>query len=304
MDSRNFRKCMIIITLSMLLIGWKTYAGNVDPSAEGHKYAWSENTGWINFEPSYGPGVTVSDSGLTGYAWGENIGWINMDPNQLGVTNDGSGNLSGYAWGENIGWISFSCANSGMCANVDYGVTIDPVTGVFSGYAWAENIGWISFYSDGAGPFSITTSWRCDYDDDGLINSLENEICTDPDDADTDDDGIPDGIEDSNQNGTVDTGETDPCDADTDGDGVQDGTESGVTEGHPTDTGAEFIPDADPSTTTDPLNPDSDGDGLLDGQEDFNYNGKWDNRESDPNNELSPEDFPWEIFYPAFIRNR
>src|SRR5206468_4047197 len=71
--------------------------------------------------------------------------------------------------------------------------------------------------------------------------------CPSPLDADSDDDGIPDGCidglngaplngtctdkregEDLNRNGAKDAGETDPCKADTDGDGLQDGTEVGV----------------------------------------------------------------------------
>ena len=53
--------------------------------------------------------------------------------------------------------------------------------------------------------------------------------CTDPNDLDTDDDGIPDRDEDENNNGILDFGETDPCNIDTDGDGIQDGTELGYT---------------------------------------------------------------------------
>jgi len=57
-------------------------------------------------------------------------------------------NIWGYAWSENIGWISFSCRNT-MAEGTgnDYGVDVDPATGLFSGYAWSENIGWISFES-------------------------------------------------------------------------------------------------------------------------------------------------------------
>ena len=121
---------------------------------------------------------------------------------------------------------------------------------------------------------------------------LEDSYCTDPNDADTDDDGILDGVEDANHNGLVDTGETDPCNIDSDGDGIQDGTELGISEpvtdpdgdgpllGTDTDV---FIPDADPATTTDPLNPDTDGDGLTDGEEDTNHNGRVDPGETDPN---------------------
>jgi hypothetical protein len=111
------------------------------------------------------------------------------------------------------------------------------------------------------------------------------------DDADTDDDGILDGVEDANQNGLVDTGETDPCEVDTDGDGIQDGTELGYTLG---DVGADtdtstFQPDEDPATTTDPLSSDTDGDGFRDGREDSNQNGKVDLGEDDPSD---PNSYP------------
>ena len=141
-----------------------SYPGNMDPDDEGSQYAWSENAGWINFQPTWGPGVTVNDTALVGHAWGENIGWINLSPAHGGVTNDGAGNLAGYAWGENSGWISFSCANTGSCGTVDYGVTIDPTTGEFGGYAWGENIGWINFGPNEGG---VETSWRGCIDNDG-----------------------------------------------------------------------------------------------------------------------------------------
>ncbi|MFC1780050.1 hypothetical protein ACFLZU_06925, partial [Thermodesulfobacteriota bacterium] len=43
--------------------------------------------------------------------------------------------------------------------------------------------------------------------------------------SDIDGDGIPDYIEDTNGNGEFDTGETDPNNPDTDGDGILDGNE-------------------------------------------------------------------------------
>ena len=116
-----------------------------------------------------------------------------------------------------------------------------------------------------------------DSDNDGLQDSLEESGCTDPNDADTDDDGILDGVEDANHNGVLDAGETDPCDPDTDNDGIQDGTESGLTEadvGSDTDL-AVFVPDADSSTTTNPLLADTDGDGVSDGDEDLIGTAKW-----------------------------
>jgi hypothetical protein len=131
-----------------------SYAENIDPYEDDSQYAYGENVGWLNFEPSQSEGAHVSQTQLTGYVWAENIGWISLSCENsgscgtvnYGVTNDGAGNLSGYAWSENAGWISFSCDNTSSCGIVDYGVTID-VDGNFGGYAWAENIGWINFNS-------------------------------------------------------------------------------------------------------------------------------------------------------------
>lgn len=119
--------------------------GNIDTS---NKYAWSENAGWLNFNPTTNGGVTVHDTYLSGYAWAENIGWIklgsgtgpysNTTSANWGVNRDsGTGALSGYAWSENAGWINFDSSNGQ--------VIIDTSTGSFDGYAWAENVGWIHF---------------------------------------------------------------------------------------------------------------------------------------------------------------
>nr|HPE60893.1 discoidin domain-containing protein [Thiolinea sp.] len=94
-----------------------------------------------------------------------------------------------------------------------------------------------------------------DPDGDGLTNAQEALLGTDPEDADTDNDGISDGIEDANQNGVVDAGETSPLDADSDDDGLSDGAEDANHNGT-VDTGE-----------TDPLNADTDADGLQDGTE-------------------------------------
>jgi len=130
-------------------------AENIDPDMDGSQYAWAENAGWINGQPSEagGPGVEVGPSGLSGWMWGENVGWISLSCTNTagcgtvayGVTNNGMGQLAGYAWSENIGWLSFSCTNTGSCGASQYGVTIDPLTGLFQGEAWSENIGWVSF---------------------------------------------------------------------------------------------------------------------------------------------------------------
>jgi uncharacterized repeat protein (TIGR01451 family) len=115
---------------------------------------------------------------------------------------------------------------------------------------------------------SMTDPNDPDTDDDGLSDGTEvlGENPTDPLDPDTDDDGLCDGPlatdecepgEDRNANGARDPGETDPNDADTDDGGVGDGVE--VNRG------------------TDPLDPsddygadqDSDNDGLTDAEEEI-----------------------------------
>lgn len=159
-------------------------------------------------------------------------------------------------------------------------------------------------------PFAIATS---DCDNDGL--TLEEEIAegTDPSVADTDLDGINDGDEldgnsnplnacdpnvyavaaldcdndgltngeeDANNNGSFDSGETNADNPDTDGDGINDGDEL--------DAGSDPLNSCDPNPNalasndcdndgldnteeaaegTDPTNPDTDGDGINDGDE-------------------------------------
>jgi hypothetical protein len=137
---RNRRYISVVVTsILACMLASVVVAENIDPMDDGSQYSWGENVGWINWEPSYGPGCTVGDYTVTGYLWGENIGWINLSPTYGGVTNDGAGNLTGYAWGENVGWINF---------NPTYGgVAIDD-KGYLEGWAWGENIGWIHLEYD------------------------------------------------------------------------------------------------------------------------------------------------------------
>jgi hypothetical protein len=106
---------------------------------------------------------------------------------------------------------------------------------------------------------------------------------TDPLDLDSDEDGIEDGEEDLDGDGAMSSGETDAALADTDGDGLPDGLELGLTAGTLDTNGATFIPDADPLTTTDPLLADTDGGGVEDGIEDQSRDGAVDTWETNPN---------------------
>ncbi len=154
MNIRIFIKTAVTAVLFALICA-SAQAGN------SSGYAWSENTGWANFDPT-GGGVTVYDDHLEGYVWHENIGWIrlgtftagaahtyaNTTNLNYGVNNDGSGTLSGYGWSENAGWINFSPTGGG--------VTI--TGGSFDGYAWAENVGWIHFKNASA-PYNVVATW-------------------------------------------------------------------------------------------------------------------------------------------------
>jgi outer membrane protein OmpA-like peptidoglycan-associated protein len=128
-----------------------------------------------------------------------------------------------------------------------------------------------------------------DADGDGIPDTIEdpndNDVVdpgeTDSKDPDTDGDGLTDGEEDKNLNGVWERGETDPTNADTDRDGLTDGTELGV------DSAGNPIPGAN---KTNPLSPDTDRDGLRDGLEDANRNGKRDVGETDPAHEDTDRD--------------
>ena len=129
-----------------------------------HKFAWTENCGWMNWADAGTPpgaqSALVHTSFLSGFAWCENIGWINLgngnptddcdgqpcystsNGGETGVNLDSiTGELSGFAWGNNIGWINFS---GGARATPPNPARLDPTAHRFRGYAWSENLGWIN----------------------------------------------------------------------------------------------------------------------------------------------------------------
>jgi clumping factor A len=103
-------------------------------------------------------------------------------------------------------------------------------------------------------------------------------IGTNPQDGDSDDDGVLDGAEANYALDTDRDGQINALDPDSDGDGVLDGTEVGLTTaGADTDvTRGNFVPDADPATTTSPVDPDTDRGGVPDGVEDTDHDGQID----------------------------
>ncbi len=124
-----------------------------------------------------------------------------------------------------------------------------------------------------------------DSDGDGLSDSFETELGSNPKDADTDDDGVIDGLEPNPADDTDGDGLINVVDVDSDNDGLYDGTELGLgCENPATDPATKScVPDADMGqTTTSPVDPDTDDGGVSDGSEDSNLNGAIDAGETDP----------------------
>jgi hypothetical protein len=112
-----------------------------------------------------------------------------------------------------------------------------------------------------------------------------------PQDLDTDDDGLAD-LDESN------LFSTDPITFDTDGDGLSDGLELGVDTPTSESNPLIFVPDLDPSTQTNPLQADSDFGGLSDDIEDGNKDGRLDTWETDPN---APNDDSFAAYFSGIV---
>jgi len=132
----------------------------------------------------------------------------------------------------------------------------------------AENVAPVRGGITDVGLITVASLTFADADQDGAADMVEAILGLDPADADTDNDGTPDGDEDADSDGLSDVGEfilaTDPQIADTDGDGVRDGDEDadgdGLSDGEETRGAADGV-------LTNPFRADSDGDGMLDGYE-------------------------------------
>jgi uncharacterized repeat protein (TIGR01451 family) len=126
---------------------------------------------------------------------------------------------------------------------------------------------------------------KADRDNDGLSDRLEMTLKSDPDDADTDDDGTPDGAEANPSEDTDLDGRINVLDVDSDNDALYDGTEVGRgCADAATDTSLKHCrPDGDQGKTkTSPLLFDTDKGGVSDGSEDLDGNGALDQGELDP----------------------
>ncbi len=123
-----------------------------------------------------------------------------------------------------------------------------------------------------------------DIDLDGLSDRLEATLGSSRVDADSDDDGLLDGLEPNPSLDMDGDGLLSASDPDSDDDGLLDGTEEGsLCDAFATSREAGIcVPDADPETRTFSLLRDSDRAGASDGSEDWNLNGRLDPDETSP----------------------
>jgi outer membrane protein OmpA-like peptidoglycan-associated protein len=136
------------------------------------------------------------------------------------------------------------------------------------GYRALSEDSWDSYYNVSLGLSYTGENCKSDEDKDGLGKCLEKEIGTDPNNPDTDGDGLNDGEE-------YLTYKTNPLVVDTDGDGLSDFEEVKTYRTNPlaVDTDGDGLSDGDEvmKYKTDPLKTDTDGDGLNDGDEVLMY---------------------------------
>jgi len=157
------------------------------------------------------------------------------------------------------------------------------------------------YWNAGLGLIFTGESGSSDGDLDGLTLDQEKQIGTNPDLADTDNDGLIDGLEfnqyktdplkmdsdgdDLNDNEEVKSYTTDPNNLDTDNDGISDGEEIGNYDTDPlrSDTDFDGLSDYDEiyNHKTNPSKSDTDDDGLKDGDEYVKYNTSPNNIDSD-----------------------
>ena len=195
---------------------------------------------------------------------------------------------------EKDGWVGIIPAGIGAEFALSDNVLLDfqiggglSTTYDLDGYRGGKDEIWDSYFNVGLGLTFTGESCSSDRDGDGLGKCEEERLGTDPNNWDTDGDGLSDGDEvlkygtdplkaDTDGDGLSDYDEiykykTDPLNPDTDGDGLSDGDEvlKYKTDPLKADTDGDGLSDGDEvlKYKTDPLKKDTDGDGLTDGQE-------------------------------------
>ena len=156
--------------------GWG-WGGSDDGAGNKTGLGWiSTNNTNTGGGVSYGLKIPTSDGAVTGYAWSENLGWIDFNPQDHCTTGaadathystascaNKDGNTGGVSRSGNnlIGWARFvgiaqesAKNNSGGwqgwihlndTTGSKYGIIVDNATGKLSGNAWSDELGAIAF---------------------------------------------------------------------------------------------------------------------------------------------------------------
>lgn len=182
-----------------------------------------------------------------------------------------------------------------------YNIVISDDINYYNNYDIIGDFAYDGFFQGGIGLVFTGESGSSDTDQDGLSLDQEREINTDPENSDSDSDGLIDGLEfnqyktdplnsDSDNDGLTDSDEvktftTNPNKLDTDDDGINDGEEINNYKTDPLRNDSDFdgISDKDEISIskTDPTKSDTDNDGLKDGDERDKYKTSPSNKDSD-----------------------
>jgi hypothetical protein len=257
--------------------------------------------------------ITMQNSGnraATGVVLRDDSRTFTVAPEVVGSLSAPNGTLTLTSAGFEVDYGSLP---AGVTRTVTFQVRVAtplPAGTTFSNQAFLTYDGYPTLASDdprtatAADATRVVVASTNDPDGDGIASAVEGLYRTNPNDPDTDDDGIPDGVEivgpqrtdptradsdrdgacdgpatianpgcrgaeDANGNGIRDPGETNPNAPDTDGDGLTDGEEVLLgTNGTLTDTDGDGLSDQrEVNGRSSPIDADSDDDGLSDGDE-------------------------------------
>lgn len=173
---------------------------------------------------------------------------------------------------ESKGWTGIIPIGIGKVFKLTDVISIDLNAGAT--YSFTDNLNYYrlgsptdAYYQIGIG-FLFGSDENTDKDNDGLTKKQEKALGTNPNNADTDGDGLKDGEE-------VNRYKTNPLNQDSDNDGLKDGEEITKYNTDPMnfDTDKDGLKDGEEVNKhkTEPLDPDTDADGLKDGEEAITY---------------------------------
>jgi len=307
LDGAGFTSCATPFPLTGLATGQHTIAvratdaaGNTD--ATPATYTWTilvdtDGDGIPDVtEIQYGTDPNDADSDDDGVPDGQEPSWHDDTDgdgliNALDPDSDNDGILDGTELSKDCSGPGTNVAAGHCVPDADPLTHTDPLDpdtdhgGIHDGVEDTNHNGKIDTgEGDPNNPADDTTA-AVDSDGDGLSDAEEAVLHTNPLDADSDDDGVPDGMEPNPGDDTDGDGLINALDPDSDNDGLFDGTEMGLGCSNPdTDVSRHVcIADGDAGATkTSPLLADTDHGGASDGSEDFNLNGVVDPGETDP----------------------